>query len=70
MQILVAIEELRKIEAETGLKLRRLKKAGLKWRMPPDWDEKKFDALVVEVPDDDAPGIFEKYKVKLLRKTI
>jgi len=68
VKILVAIEELKKIEAETGLKLKRLEKSSIKWRAPPDWDEEKFDALLVEIPDDRAPEIFEKYKVKLLRK--
>ncbi|HDR53159.1 MAG TPA: hypothetical protein ENN60_00575 [archaeon] len=68
MLILVDIEELKKLETETGLKLKRLEKADLKWRMPPDWEEKKFDALVVEVPEDVAPDIFEKYRVRHLRK--
>ena len=68
MKILVDIEELKKIEKAEGIKLKRLEKGEIKWRVPPDWDEQKLDSLLVEIPDDAAPGIFEKYKVKFLRK--
>ncbi|MBR9681533.1 MAG: hypothetical protein GOV00_01905 [Candidatus Altiarchaeota archaeon] len=68
MQALIAIEELKKLEAETGLKLKRLEKASLKWRVPPDWSEEKVDALLVEFPENRAAELFEKYKSKFLRK--
>lgn len=68
MKILVDFEELKKIEEKEGIKLKRLKKSEVSWRVPPDWDQEKSDALIVEVPDASAPAIFEKYKVKFLRK--
>lgn len=68
MKILVDIEELKKIEQKEGIKLKRLEKGEIKWRVPPDWDEEKLDSLLVEVPDNIAPQIFEKYKAKFLRK--
>lgn len=68
MQILIDIDELKKLESETGLKLKRLEKSTLKWRQPPDWDDIKFDAMMVEVPEDAVPDIFAKYRIKLLRK--
>jgi hypothetical protein len=68
VRILVDIEELKKIEQQEKVKLKRLKKSEVKWLVPPDWDQQKLDALVVEVPDGMAPQVFEKYKVKFLRK--
>jgi len=66
MKMVVDIQELKKIEREMGIKLKRLEKAKVKWLIKPDWSEKTFDALVVEVPEDLAYKIFEKYRVKAL----
>jgi hypothetical protein len=67
VEILVDKEELKKIEAIHG-SLRRVGGDKLKWLVPPEWAEKTFEGVVVEVPAGKAPEIFEKYKVKLLRK--
>lgn len=67
MEILVDPEELKRIEAKHG-PLKRVGKEKLKWLLPPEWSEKTFDGIVVEVPGEKAPEIFEKFKVKLLRK--
>ncbi len=70
MELLVDIEELKKIESEMGIKLKRLRKGKVKWLEKPDWKEKSYDALVVEAPDDVAYEIFEKYRVKLMSKKV
>jgi hypothetical protein len=67
VEILVDADELKKIEAEHG-PLKRVGKDKLKWLLPPEWSEKTFDGVVVEVPDEKAPAVFEKFRVKLLRK--
>jgi len=67
LEILVDAEELRKIEAEYG-PLRRVGKEKLKWLIPPEWSEKSFDGVLVEIPAEKAQEIFEKFRVKLLRK--
>jgi len=68
VKIVVDIEELKRIEREEGIKLKRLEKAKVKWLEKPDWKEKTYDALVVEVPEALAYRIFEKYRVKALVK--
>lgn len=67
MDILVDQEELKKIEKEFG-PLKKLEAEKIKWLISPDWNEKQFDGVFVEVKDEDAPKIFEKYNVKTLRK--
>ncbi|MBR9680916.1 MAG: hypothetical protein GOU98_03780 [Candidatus Altiarchaeota archaeon] len=67
MDILVDTEELTKIEKEFGV-LKKLEAEKIKWLLPPDWNEKQFSGVYVEVSDELAPKIFEKYNVKTLRK--
>ncbi len=67
MRVLVDGEELKKIEQKLG----PLKQAGrekLKWLLPPEWSEKQFEGVVVEVPDSKAPEIFKNFRVKALRR--
>jgi hypothetical protein len=40
----------------------------VKWLIPPNWAEKTLEASVVEVPENLALEIFEKFKVKAIRK--
>lgn len=67
VKVLVNEEELRKIEKEHG-RLKRVGKGEVKWLLPPDWSETTFDGVFVELPDDLAPRVFRKFKVKALRK--
>ncbi|MBR9689565.1 MAG: hypothetical protein GOV01_01550 [Candidatus Altiarchaeota archaeon] len=67
MEILVDEAELKKIELKFG-QLKRVGKDKLKWLIPPEWAEKTLEGIVVEVPTDMAAQIFEKFKVKTLRK--
>jgi len=65
--MLVDEGELKKIESKYG-RLPRVGKDNVKWLLPPDWKQKQMDAVIVEIPDAKAKEIFEKYRVKLLRK--
>jgi len=67
MEALVDPDELKKIESEYG-QLKRVGSEKVKWLLPPEWNEKQFDGIFIEVPDTKAPEIFEKFKVKALRK--
>ena len=68
MKLIIDLEELKRIERELGVKLKRLEKAQVKWLIKPEWKEKSFDALVVEAPEELAYRIFENYRVKALIK--
>lgn len=65
--MLVDEGELKKIESDYG-RLPRVGKDKVKWLLPPDWKQKQMDAVIVEIPDAKSEEIFEKYRVKLLRK--
>jgi hypothetical protein len=67
MQMKVDNDELKKIEEKHGA-LKRVKKDKVKWLVPPNWTEKTFEASVVEAPENEALEIFEKFKVKAIRK--
>ena len=67
MIIQVDLEELKKIEQKYG-QLKKIDKSKVKWLSSPKWNEKTFDAVLVEVSDNVAPEIFEKFKVKAIRK--
>ena len=66
MELIVDIEELKKIEEEMGIKLKRVRKEKVKWLEKPDWREKSYDALAVLADDELAYRIFEKYRVKAI----
>ncbi len=73
MFILVDLDELKKIEAKYGVLKKvktpaKLEKEKVKWLLPPKWNEKTYEAALVEVPDNKAQEIFEKFKVKAIRK--
>lgn len=67
MEALVDPDELKKIESKYG-KLKQVGSEKVKWLLPPEWNEKQFDGVFVEIPDNKALEIFEKFKVKALRK--
>ena len=68
MELVIPIEELKKIEEAEGIKLKRLRREDVKFLEPPGWAEKTLDGLVVELDDELAYKLFEKYKVKIIRK--
>ncbi len=68
LQLVVEPGELKRIEGELGVKLKRVGTEEIKWRNPPNWEEKSIKAIVVEAPEELAYEIFEKYKVKVLRR--
>ena len=68
MELALSIDEIKKIEQEEGIKLKRLRKEDVKFLEKPDWAEKKQDGLAVEVPPELGQELFRKYKVKIIRK--
>ena len=68
MELVIPIEDLKKIEEKEGIKLKRIKREDIKFLEPPGWAEKTLESLVVEADDALAYRLFEKYRVKIIRK--
>ncbi|MBR9679617.1 MAG: hypothetical protein GOU99_01040 [Candidatus Altiarchaeota archaeon] len=68
MELALSIDEIKKIEKEKGIKLKRIRKEDVKFLEKPSWAEKKQDGLAIEVPAELGYELFKTYKVKIIRK--